>query len=243
MRFLPGLACLLVLSLGEQAGNAAEGDLQVADIQARADAGDPVAMVGFAMLLLDGSALAYDADRAATLITIAAETGNRHARLMLAVMLEEGLGMARDRDRAAQLIEELAESGLPEALYRRAQLRAASDPEAAMLDLQLAGAQGHVPALQVLATLRNWDELLANRDGETTARPAVAEPPDVNVIIAIQAMLGQLGYNPGVPNGQQTPETTTAIVLYQVAQDLPTDGRPTVALRDHIAKVLREGGQ
>lgn len=211
----------------------------VPDVIARSQAQEPFAMVAHAMLLLDGTSLPYDPEQAARLAQAAAAAGNRQGKLLLVIFLEQGVGMARDPVRAAHLLEELAESGLPEALYMRAMDRAAQDPEAAMTDLRLAGAQGHLQSLQVLATLRSWDEMAAATAPSNPETPA----PDRNMIIALQAMLGQLDLFAGPPSGALDPDTITAIVLYQVAHGLPTDGQPSAALRDHVAATLAQSRQ
>ena len=54
-------------------------------------------------------------------------------------------------------------------------------------------------------------------------------------------MLGQMGYEVGELTGTLTPETITAIVLYQTDEGLTADGQPTVELRDQIAMRFADG--
>lgn len=239
------LSCGLLLSPCAGLAQSESAPPDLTEILARSDAQDPYAMAAHAMLLLDGTYLPYDAAQAGRLAQASAAAGNRQGKLLMVVFLEHGVGMAPDPARAAQLLEEVADSGLPDALYMRAMDRAIDDPDAALTDLRLAGAQGHVPSLQVLATLRSWDEMDAATAPAGTTPPADAPPatgstPDRNVIIALQAMLGQLDLFKGVPTGEMGADTITAIVLYQVAHGLPTDGQPSPALRDHVAQTLAQ---
>lgn len=235
---LLSLGLLLIPGAGLTQSESDPPDLS--EILARSEARDPFAMAAHAMLLLDGTSLPYDAEQAGQLAQASANAGNRHGKLLMVVFLEHGVGMARDPARAAQLLEELADSGLPDALYMRAMDRANNDPEAALTDLRLAGAQGHRESLQVLATLRSWEEMDAATAAPTEAPADTGSAPDRNMIIALQAMLGQLGHFNGVPTGEMGADTITAIVLYQVAHGLPTDGQPSPALRDHVAQTLAQ---
>jgi len=219
------------------------------EIQALAQSGDPNAMVAYALVLLDGDLVPYDAVTAAEMVNAAAATGDRPAMLLLSVMQENGVGMPANAELANALLNKVADSGLPEALFQRARNTVDVDPDAAQRDLELAGAQGYVPALQVLATYRNWSEARPSNGADTEVSiqnggsvPSTSGPEvEKNVLIAIQAMLNSLGYKAGFPDGTLTSEATTAIVMFQIAENLPTDGQPSVELRDYIISILGRG--
>ena len=54
------------------------------------------------------------------------------------------------------------------------------------------------------------------------------------LIIGIQSQLTTLGIDPGPIDGQMGPQTRSAIELYQQAQGLPVDGRPSEPLLEHL---------
>ena len=224
---------LCALPISAQTDGAA---LVLADVETLAEQGDAAAMVAYALALLDGSEVGYDAARAGALASAAAAAGHRQGKLLLSVMLENGLGMAPDPTRAQTLLHDLALSGEPNALFHRAMQTAEISPAAALSDLQLAGAQGHVSALQVLATLRDWQENPALVPTPTGSVPDV----DRNVLIAIQALLNQLGYDAGFPDGHLTTQTTAAIEVFQRTENLTPDGLATVQLRDLLIRAVQQ---
>ncbi|MDF1818653.1 MAG: M48 family metalloprotease [Immundisolibacteraceae bacterium] len=54
------------------------------------------------------------------------------------------------------------------------------------------------------------------------------------LVIQIQAMLAQKGFNPGIANGLITPQTQVAIMTYQQRNRLTVDGLPSNALLNHL---------
>lgn len=72
----------------------------------------------------------------------------------------------------------------------------------------------------------------------TTAAPA-APAEDTSTVLAIQALLGQLGYDAGPPTGQMSTPTASAIIAFQSIQGLVPDGQPSVVLRDHLVAAVR----
>jgi peptidoglycan hydrolase-like protein with peptidoglycan-binding domain len=58
-------------------------------------------------------------------------------------------------------------------------------------------------------------------------------------VIAVQALLNQLGYDAGPPTGQVSPQTTSAIIAYQSVSGLIPDGQPTADLRDSLVAAMR----
>lgn len=227
-------SCLIALALWLPAPLLAQDAL--ADVEALAMSGDAHAQVAYALALLDGTEVAYDAARAGQLAETAAAAGNRQAMLLLSSMLEHGLGMPQDLVRADALLNAAADDGSPDALYHRAMKTVEQDPDQALLDFQWAGAQGHVPSLQVLATLQFWEENPASEENAAAEAPA-ANP---NLVIAIQALLLQLGYEPGPPNGQLGDNTVAAIKAFQTDAGFVSDGAATAELRAALADAARQ---
>jgi len=54
---------------------------------------------------------------------------------------------------------------------------------------------------------------------------AISATPSKEVLLLVQAALTLLGYQPGPLNGIATPETTSAIKLFQKAEELPETGK------------------
>ncbi|MEL0081788.1 MAG: M48 family metalloprotease [Gammaproteobacteria bacterium] len=61
------------------------------------------------------------------------------------------------------------------------------------------------------------------------------------LVIQIQALLQQKGFNPGVANGVMTPQTQVAIITYQQQNRLAVDGNPSQALLNHLMNNGRGG--
>jgi len=245
--FLTATASARAQSGGPDSSAPANRDMNlvVEDLLAGIAAQDTRSMMAYALLQLNGVGVQEDPVSAGKLLRTAAEAGEERAMYMLSVMLEQGLGMTANAQEAGILLDKAAETGFPDALFLRAQKNAFDDPTSALRDIRLAAAQGFGPALQVIATLDLWEEdQIPSVDEVSGEIPGNLRSPsdselDINTVIAIQALLSELGYKPGPPNGQLSPETIAAIVLFQVDENLQTDGKPSEVLRDHMIGVLR----
>lgn len=227
-----------------------------------AEGNDPTALITVAMAHLKGMLDYSSPEEAVYLLESAAGQGDRRAMLLLSFLMEAGIGTPAHEKSARQLLWEAADLGLPEALFLRAEKTAETDPSAAFRDIRLAAAQGYVPALEVYDKLETPASDRTSNSAQTT-RPGDApnqtwqpsemqsgsDPAPANdgsydrmTVMAIQAMLNQLGFDAGSPDGNLTTSTVSAIVLFQLNQNMPTDGKPTVAVRDKLMSALSQGG-
>ncbi|MCP5072232.1 MAG: SEL1-like repeat protein [Rhodobacteraceae bacterium] len=237
----------LVASSGRNGENQNSEPPYMPALQKKAGEGDPSAMLTYGLALLEGKSLPQDAGAAAKWIGAAAGAGDRRAVYLLSILLEDGIGVDRDPKAAAELLNKAAETGLPQALFLRAQKTADTRPGRALRDIKVAAAQAYKPAVRVLKLMVGQQQ----RRKLSESKPARAEPKPAsstalvpgagkNVLIAIQALLNRLGYEAGTPNGNLSPETKAAIVMFQISENLVTDGQPSTGLRDRIIEVLRK---
>jgi len=78
-----------------------------------------------------------------------------------------------------------------------------------------------------------WKHGVQNTAAPTAGVAQAAPVTDPNVA-EIQSRLAGMGYEPGPVDGVCGPKTTAAIRRYQMDHGLPSDGRPSVALADHL---------
>ena len=84
------------------------------------------------------------------------------------------------------------------------------------------------------------------RHGAAPASEAVASAQlarDRQLVAGTQSGLKRMGYDPGPIDGILGPRTQAAIRAYQKDHGLPVDGQVSVALLDHIDRVLSGGGR
>jgi TPR repeat protein len=198
---------------------------------------ETTATIDQVIALLEGTSTSDQKTKALEKVAAALEEGDRRALLLMSLMLENGIGGPVDKEKARDYLDQAADALLPEALYQRALLTAETDPQAALLDIRMAAAEGYIPALQVYATLDYWE------NGSLDAGTATPPPPKIakGDLIAIQAMLNSLGYQAGPPLGDLTDETMAAIRSFQENEGLLVDGAATGELRDQLVQAL-EGG-
>ena len=259
MRFIQGWIMISVIALVPLVQNAsaqepaddADYAAAIEALVAGLDIDDPQALFGYALLQLEGIGVPKNSVSAGRMLKEAAAKGELRAAYLLSQMLTVGEGMGANPQKALVYLNQAADGGLPDALFDRAENLADSDPDAAMLDIITAAKAGHTRAIQVLATLNFRQEIAAPPSNQSQNSSVSEATPhgkdkaadkgasgsdglDLNNMIAIQALLRQAGFDPGPPNGELTSQTITAIVLYQIEKGLETNGKPSLALRDHL---------
>jgi TPR repeat protein len=208
-----------------------------ADEQPETPESERATLVDQAFILLEGEPTPQASASARQKVEAAVANGDPKAMLLLSLLLESGVGGPANSEKARDYLNQAADALLPDALYRRAMLTAEANPDSALLDIRLAAAEGFVPALQVYATLENW-ESGGSEIGDVAPPPPVLAKGD---LIAIQAMLASLGYQAGPPLGEMTEKTMAAIKAFQEAENLPVNGTATIDLRDQLVRAI-EGG-
>jgi len=92
-----------------------------------------------------------------------------------------------------------------------------------------------LPHPDLLDHLQQTAEVQVRAQRRPAAVPAPAPAPalpqvDSNLVTSIQALLGQLGYDAGAPNGVMSPKTKSAIIAYQAVEGMIPDGLPGTPL-------------
>lgn len=80
--------------------------------------------------------------------------------------------------------------------------------------------------------------------GNARAKPVGSQGQSAearDMILSVQTSLARLGYKPGRPDGQLTPETMRAIREFEVDQTLPESGRISGPLVARLARLVSEG--
>lgn len=119
----------------------------IADIQPKAEAGDPAAQNTLGEILAQGTQTKMDYKQAAEWYRKAAEQGHARAQYNLAVLYDIGQGVPHDETEAAQWCRKAAEQGDADAQYQLGGMYGAGrgvpfDPAQAIAWYQRAAAQG-----------------------------------------------------------------------------------------------------
>lgn len=219
-----------------------------------AESGIAVAQYRLGSLYERGRGIAKDRDSAVRWYRQAAEQGNLGAMHNLAVMLSEK-GQASSTAEAMDWFRAAADLGVKDSQYNLGVIFArglgsAADLPEAYKWFALAAAQGDDDAAQRrddVALLLQPDQLAAARAGVTAwrAKPVVAEansvtpPPGgwkqdsdgitvnekVALVVKIQSLLAEQGYDPGPADGVDGPKTREAVRAFQRQMGVTATGR------------------
>jgi len=158
----------------------------------------------------------------------ASDLGLVDSQYNLAVLYEQGLGLSQDPAEAAFWFEIAGRSGDPDGA-RRAR------------DLLTAIPAAEAEQIRRRARAFNPRAVIARANGEFGRRPwDTASPAQIS---EAQRLLEQLGYRPGVPDGQTGARTVEAIRAFERDKGLPVTGEASVPLlRQLHAATLNSSG-
>ncbi len=212
---------------------------------ASADRGNPVAQYSLAVLNERGLGVPQDTGTAAVWYERAARQQHPNAQYALGIAFLEGRGKPQDYRQAAVWLERAARQDVGDAQYAYAViledgLIAPPDNARAYEWYQAAIANGSSQAAERAA-------LLVPRLVTTSSQPALPSIPSTAVrsadvtdrflILQIEQLLSNLDFAVGTPDGILAAATVAAIEEYQATLELPTDGRPSQQLLDHLQSV------
>ena len=163
-----------------------------------------------------------DHDRALEWFEKAARLGVLDSQFNLAYLLDEGttLGVTRDPARAYFWYAVAAKGGDPQAGARLEALSAELGEDAvAQVETRLASFR-----------FQPIDETANGIFRDLPWMPAVTQTASAGDVREIQALLNNLGYETGTPDGQAGPRTKSAILEYERARSLPETGAPSPEL-------------
>ena len=232
-------------------------------IRKAANQGQPAAQYRLAKLYEAGIGVAADPDMARQLTERAARSGNRIAMHDLGLYYAEGRGgVERNLTTALSWFEKAAERGVVDSQYNLGILFGSTpeipkDLSAAYLWFSVASTQGDQHAGNQLGTLKS--QLSADQLKKAEARVASFKPvaideaangifrevpwsmpaaenfkPTADLVRDAQSLLGQLGYDVGVPDGDMGPKTRNAVKAFEKANGLPESGAVTGSLVDRL---------
>lgn len=184
-----------------------------------AEGGDAAAMHNLALFDFRGEGGAQDLAGAARWFRAAAEQGIVDSQFNLGLLYQSGSGVERDPAQAYTWFAIAAAGGDAQARANAESLQRQLTPQ------QRAGADRAA-------------EAFAARTGGATAQTAVGDQPAVSVV-AVQRILGRLGYFRGSASGVGSPQLKAAVAAYQRDQRLPATGQLDAHTAQRLAAFTR----
>ncbi len=206
-----------------------------------ADAGNVKAMHNAAVIAAGAKAGTPNYDKAFRWFGKAAQRGLKDSQFNLAVLYERGLGTKIDQAEALFWYTLAGRQGDSDAAKRASQLAATLAPGSAKIVAARAGAWKPEPSVDdanvVAVSNPDWT---APRDA-AIVRPAATQSVSSNdPIMTAQALLLQLGFNVGEPDGKMGDRTANAIRLFQLQSGMAVTGEATP---DLISALQAKAGQ
>jgi len=235
----------------------------IAYVRKAANQKQPAAQYRLAKLYEQGIGVAADPAMARQLTEMAARSGNRIAMHDLGLYYADGRGdVAKNFTIALSWFEKAAERGVVDSQFNLGLLYG-STPEipqdlvTAYVWFSIAVAQGDQVANGELAKLK--EKMSPAEVKQAKARAAGFKPVAINeaangifrevpwampsannfkptsdLVRDAQSLLGQLGYDVGVPDGDMGPKTRAAVQAFERANGLPESGSVTGSLIDRL---------
>lgn len=185
-----------------------------------AKAGNIRAMHNLAVIYSGSASHRPDHAQAAKWFGEAARHGLADSQFNLGILHEAGLGVKQDLLEAYQWFALAAAQGDPEAGKRKAAVAAK------LRDDQVRIADQAMRQWQPKPAIKEVNEVGAPEGGWRAA----SGPDDTSgnqMVFQVQSLLNSLGYQAGVPDGIQGPQTVSAVRRFQERNGLPTDGKIT----------------
>lgn len=195
-----------------------------------ADAGNVKAMHNLAVLYAEGAGGEPDLEHAAVLFRQAAEHGVRDSQFNLAVLHARGLGVPEDLVQAYKWFAVAASSGDEEAAKRRDIIGAA------LSQGDLAKAKAAAATFQPMPLINEANEVMMPEDGwgEKSDASGLEVRSDTDLVVLVQRLLAEKGYDPGPVDGLLGRQTIQAIGTFQEQKGLPKTGQIDARLIDAL---------
>ncbi|NNE57511.1 MAG: hypothetical protein HKN36_05340 [Hellea sp.] len=231
-------------------------------IRSAANQGQPAAQYRLAKLYEAGVGVTADPKMARQLTERAALAGNRVAMHDLGLYYAEGRGgVAPDMTTALSWFEKAAERGVVDSQYNLGVLYGSTpeikdDFESAYVWFSIASKQGDQLASGQLTNLKaNMTKSEIDRADRRIAQfkptsideaangifrdvpwtlPEQDMRPSADLVRDAQSLLGQLGYEVGVPDGDMGPKTQAAVIAFERSNGLPETGAISASLIDRL---------
>ncbi len=190
--------------------------------------GNVKAMHNLGVLYAEGAFGEQDLASASQLFAQAAKHGLRDSQYNLGILNARGLGVPKSLPKAYQWFSIVARDGDTDAATKQAQIANDLDPQMRIATDLLVNAWKPEPinlAANKIPANPDWDMASA---GISVA----SVKPSREMIMEIQALLINQGYQLGRPDGIIGPKTQAAIRAFQQRSGLPTDGQVSKRLLD-----------
>jgi localization factor PodJL len=197
--------------------------------------GNVKAMHNLAVIYAEGRGTRQDFTTAARWFGEAADYGLGDSQYNLAILLERGLGVKQDLGSAYKWLAIAAKGGDTGAAQKRDELAAKLD--AATLAQAKVAAETWAPKRPDPAA--NGDIGSFKSGAAATSETTGSIAPNVGDIAKAQAMLIELGYDPGSSDGLMGPRTRDAILAYQRSAGLDQTGSVNPALLKSLELATR----
>lgn len=197
--------------------------------------GNVKAMHNLAVIYAEGRGTRQDFTTAARWFGEAADYGLGDSQYNLAILLERGLGVKQDLGSAYKWLAIAAKGGDTGAAQKRDELAAKLD--AATLAQAKVAAETWTPKRPDPAA--NGDVGSFKSGAAATSETTGSIAPNLAEIAKAQAMLIELGYDPGSSDGLMGPRTRDAILAYQRSAGLDQTGSVNPALLKSLELATR----
>jgi len=197
----------------------------------------------FAYLLGRANLAMGNAEEANKHIRSAAERGYAIAQYQFARNYKEGRGIAKNQVEARRWYIASAKQGFSHGLYfagiyLERGIGGPKDLRGARSYFDLARKAGHPNGEEGV-------DRVSAQLGPVTAPPAQAPAqviaPSQELVLTMQTLLNQLGYDAGTPDGKMGRKTRNAITSFETSQGLATTAAPSASLRDRLFAALSAG--
>jgi localization factor PodJL len=198
--------------------------------QRAADQGNVNAMHNLAVLMSEGADGAPDHDKALQWFLAAGNYGVRDSQYNLGVIYARGLGVQQDLGESYKWFAIAATQGDTDAAARRDEVAKAMQPD------DLAKARAAVAAWHVKPPLAEANGVAAPGGGWDGPGEAISDADRQQLVMKIQTLLAEAGYDPGPADGVAGPKTVEAVKAYQRKVGVPDTGQIDTTLVASLAQ-------
>ncbi|HVY19425.1 MAG TPA: peptidoglycan-binding protein [Bauldia sp.] len=187
--------------------------------QRAADQGNVNAMHNLAVLMSEGADAAPDHDKALQWFLAAGNYGVRDSQYNLGVIYARGLGVTQDLGESYKWFAIAASQGDTDASARRDEVAKAMQPD------DLVKARAAVTAWHVKPAIAEANGVATPPGGwDGPGETVISDGDRQQLVMKIQTLLAEAGYDPGPADGLVGPKTVDAVKAFQHKQGVPETG-------------------
>lgn len=177
--------------------------------QRAADQGNIGAMHNLAVMMSEGVGDRPDVDKAVEWFLAAANYGVKDSQYNLGVIYARGLGPEKNLGESYKWFAVAAAAGDKDAAARRDEVAALLSPD------ELVAARAAVQAWRTKPPLAAANTVAAPEGGWDGKGTGITAADQKALVMKIQALLTEQGYDPGPPDGIEGPKTREAVIAFQ----------------------------